>query len=94
MSGVFVNFEIQLAISDEQFSPFGTIYGDIDENVSSCIALHTLHCLRSIVVNSLYLQLDLTDQGGYLIAASALQQTDLGQARVLRESNTGFCSSC
>ena len=38
VSGVFVNFEVQLAISDDQFSPFGTIYGDVEENVSAITA--------------------------------------------------------
>jgi len=30
----FVKLEVQLAISDDTFSSFGTIYGNVEENVS------------------------------------------------------------
>ena len=30
----FVKLEVQLAISDDTFSSFGTIYGHVEENVS------------------------------------------------------------
>ena len=31
----FVKLEVQLAISDDTFSSFGTIYGHVEENVSN-----------------------------------------------------------
>ncbi len=31
----FVKLEVQLAISDDNFSSFGTIYGHVEENVSN-----------------------------------------------------------
>ena len=34
VQGVFVKFPVQLALSDNEFFPSGTVYGDIEENVS------------------------------------------------------------
>lgn len=82
--GVFVSFEVQLAISDDSFSSFGTIYGDVEENVSircSCL------CFR-LVVGSLLVRFEPRRSNNRIpalcfLAAFAVQQVDLGQARVL-----------
>lgn len=36
VQGVFVKFQVQLALSDDDYASSGFIYGDIEETVSGC----------------------------------------------------------
>ncbi len=85
----FVKLEVQLAISDDTFSSFGTIYGHVEENVSDLPQFFAYPQAKDDILYKLT-----PETFSCAFAVTAVQQTDLGEARVHCITAQSFCRSC
>ncbi len=82
----FVKLEVQLAISNDTFSSFGTIYGHVEENVRN------LPAYSQATDDIVYMLTPETVSCAF--AVTAVQQTHLGEARVHSITAPSFCRNC